>query len=102
MNGDVNISISTEALYEKGKGIKTENKNIAGALEDVNETRALLDGWVSANKDKYDARVANVLPKMFEMVDVIESYGNVAIQTSQRATAVEQKIASAIDDDLFE
>lgn len=97
MNGDLNFSISTEGLIEKGKEIEKEAKIISEALNDINDARASLEGWVSTNKDKYDSRIANALPKMNEMVEVIDSFGKVAIQTSERATAVEDKIANAID-----
>lgn len=98
MNGDLNFSISTEGLIEKGKEIEKEAKIISDALNDINDARASLEGWVSTNKDKYDSRIANALPKMSEMVENIDSFGKVAIQTSERATAVEDKIANAIDD----
>ena len=97
MNGDLNFSISTEGLIEKGRSIAKESNIIKEALNDINEARASLESWVSANKDKYDSRIANVLPKMREMTEVIDSYSGVAIQTSERATAVENKIAAAID-----
>jgi len=95
--GDANFSISTEGLTEKGKEIAKESALIKEALDDINAARASLDGWVSANKDKYDAKLAKVLPKMNEMTEVIDSYSGVAVQTSEKAIAVENKIAAAID-----
>ncbi len=99
--GEANFAISTEGLSDKGKEIGKETVNIRQALNDINEARALLEGWVSVNKEKFDNRIANVLPKMNEMVDVIDSYSKVAIQTSDKAIAVENKIANAIDNELF-
>ena len=101
MNGELNFSISTEGLIEKGKEIEKESNVIKEALNDINDARSSLEGWVSVNKDKFDNRIAAVLPKMNEMTEVIDSYSKVAIQTSERATAVENKIASAIDNDFL-
>ena len=97
MNGEINFSISTEELTEKGREIEKNSKIIRDALESINEARTSLEGWVSTNKDKYDSRIARALPKMQEMIDAIESFGRVAVETSNRAMETEQKIASAID-----
>lgn len=99
MNGD--FTISTEGLTEKGKDIAAESAKIKEALADIDAARKTLDGWVSANKDRYNNRIDAVLPKMYEMTEVIDSYSGVAIQTSERATAVENKIAAAIENDTF-
>ncbi len=101
MNSDLNFSISTEGLTEKGKAIADESKIIKEALNDIDAARKSLDGWVSANKDRFESKIAAVLPKMNEMTEVIDSYSGVAVQTSQRAEAVENRIASAIDGDNF-
>ena len=101
MNGELNFSISTEGLSEKGKEILNQAKIINEAINDINAARSSLESWVSTNKDRYDNRIANALPKMQEMVDVIDSYGKVAIQTSAKATEVERKIASAIDNNFL-
>lgn len=100
MNGELNFSISTEGLSDKGKEIENQAKVIAEALNDINDARSSLESWVSANKERYDNRIASALPKMSEMVEIIESYSKVAIQTSRRATEVENKIASAIDEEF--
>ena len=101
MNGELNFAISTEGLTEKGKIIADESNAIKQALDDINAARSSLASWVSVNKDKYDNRIATVLPKMNEMTEVIDSYSKVAVQTSERAQAVENKIASAIDNDFL-
>ena len=101
MNGELNISISTEGLTDKGKEIAKESNVIKEALNDINDARSSLASWVSTNKEKYDNRIASALPKMNEMTEVIDSYANVAVQTSERAQAVENKIASAIDNDFL-
>ena len=100
MPGDINFSISTEGLAEKGKAIEKESKIIKEALADIDAARKSLDGWVSKNKEKYDSKLGNKLPKLSEMTEVIDSYSGVAIQTSERAVAVENKIAAAIDEDI--
>lgn len=97
MNNDLNFMISTEGLFDKGKAIGKESKVIKEALQEINEARKSLDGWVSQNKERYDNKLANALPKMYEMTEVIDSYSGVAVQTSERAVAVENKIASAIE-----
>ena len=101
MNGDLNFSISTEGLTEKGKAIADESRLIKEALADIDNARKTLEGWVSANKDRFDSKLAAMLPKMNEMTEVIDSYSGVAVQTSQRAEAVENKIANAIENDYF-
>ena len=101
MNGELNFSISTEGLAEKGKEIENETKIIKEALNDINDARASLEGWVSINKDKYDVRLANALPKMNELVETIDLYSKVAVQTSERALDVENKISNAIDNNFI-
>ena len=98
---DGNFSISTEGLTEKGKDIANESKNIKAALADIESARTLLEGWVSQNKEAYDAKLVQTLPKMTEMTEVIDSYAGVAVQTSEKAIAVENKIAAAIDNNYI-
>lgn len=100
MTGDVNFKVSTEGLAEKGKIIGDETKIIKDALADIDAARKSLDGWVSKNKERYDNKLASKLPKLDEMTDVLNSYSGVAIQTAERAIAVENKIAAAIDNDI--
>ena len=94
---DGNFSISTEGLTEKGKEIAKESAAIKEALADIDAARKTLDGWVSANKDRFENKINAVLPKMYEMTEVIDSYSGVAVSTSERAVAVENKIAAAIE-----
>ena len=100
MNTDLNFMVSTEGLAEKGRIISNESKNIKEALSDINEARKALEGWVSQNKERYDSKLARALPKLHEMTEVIDSYSAVALKTSERAVAVENKIAAAIDDEI--
>ena len=99
MNDDI-INLDPDGLDEQGKLILTDGKNIKEALQDVSDARKLLDGWVSPNKEKYDAKIDVILPKMLEMVENIELFGNVAISASEKAKASENIIASKIDEDL--
>ncbi len=96
---DFNFMVSTEGLHEKGREIGVEARKIRDALDRINDARKSLDGWVSSNKERYDNKLAEELPDMYTMVEVIDSYGSVAIGTSDRAVAVENKIAAAIEDD---
>ena len=96
---DFSFSVSTDGLQDKGSILSEEATNIKNALEDVNSARAALDAWISQNKDKYDAKVANGVPKLMEMADNVMSFGNVAKDTSSRLVNVENKIAAAIDND---
>ena len=100
--GDFNFSIRPQELSEKGEGVLSICARMRDSLDSVENAMRGLESWESVNKERYEEKIKRALPSMYELVDVIESYGNVAIQTSQRATAVEQKIASAIDNDLFE
>ncbi len=95
-----NFLVSTEGLTEKGNEINNEAKAIKEALADIDTARKTLDGWVSQNKDKFDSKVANLLPKMYEIVEILESFGGVAINTSERATDIEAKIAASIDSNV--
>ncbi len=98
MNTDLNFMVSTEGLSEKGSLINKEAMVIKQAIMDIDEARKSLDGWVSQNKDRYDSKLAMTLPKLNEMVQVIESFGNVALRTSERAINVENKISKAIEE----
>lgn len=97
MNGELNFSISTEGLTEKGNIIRKESNVIKEALNDINEARASLASWVSSNKDKFEEVITSKMPSMVEMTEVIDSYGDVAVQTSEKAQATENKIASEIN-----
>ena len=99
ITGDVDFSISTEGLTDKGKAIGKESAIIKEALEAIDAARKSLDGWVSKNKERYDNKLQEVLPKLYEMTEVIDSYSGVALQTSERAISVENKIAAAIEND---
>lgn len=100
MNGELNFSISPEGLDEKGKEIQRLANVISEALSDINEARSSLEGWVSTNKDRYEERIVRALPKMNELVETINSYSKVAMQTSTRAREVENRIAKSINDTL--
>ena len=97
MNDDLDFMISTDGLHDKGNEIDKEILIIKEALLDIDSARKSLDGWVSQNKDKYDAKLANAMPKMYEMVELIKKFGEVANETSERAQSVEDKISMAID-----
>ena len=97
---DGSFKISTEGLAEKGKEITREIMIIKEALADIEATRKTLEGWVSQNKDRFDSKVASVLPKMYEITEILESFGSVAINTSERAINLEAKIAAAIDQNV--
>jgi uncharacterized protein YukE len=99
MNGDLNFMVSTEGLHDKGKDLSQESKKIKEALKDIDDARKALEGWISKNKERYDNKVGKGIPKMYEMTEVIDSFSGVAIQTSERAVAVENKIAAAIEND---
>ena len=101
MNGDLNFSISTEELSEKGREIQNQAKIIEDALNDINDARASLNSWVSANKERYDSRIANTLPKMSEMANTVDSYGKAPIAVAARATETENRLAAAIDNSFL-
>lgn len=96
---DFNFMVSTEGLHEKGREIGVESRKIRDALDKINDARKSLDGWVSSNKERYDNKLAEKLPKMYDMTKIIDSYSEVAINTSDRAVEVENKIAAAIEND---
>ena len=94
--GDQDFSISTEGLASNGEKIAKESQVIQEALNDIDTARKSLDGWVSENKKLYEDKIAAAMPKMLEMKEVIDSYSTVAIQTANRAEAVERSIASTL------
>ncbi len=100
MNGDLNIRINPEALEEKGKKILEQAKVIRESLEEIETAKSTLNSWESVNKEKYDAKINAALPKMREMVEVIESYGGVAGATSGAIRDTENLISRAIDQDV--
>ena len=97
MNSELDFAIATDGLTLKGNEIKTQSNIIKTALDDINEARSSLSSWISANKDKFDNRLRDVLPKISEITEIIDSYSNVAIEVAGRVEQVENKIASAID-----
>ena len=95
------INIDPKGLEEKGKLILAEANNIKEALQDIEDAKNLLAGWISPNKDKYEAKVNNILPKMQEMVDALNLYGTIAVNKAEKVLASENIIASKIDEDLM-
>ena len=94
---DLNISINPEMLDEKGVAINEQFKVIVEAIDQVESAQTHLSSWQSVNKDKYEARVNDVLPKMKEMADAINSYGNVARVTSRAILNTEKIISNSMD-----
>ena len=97
MNGDLNFSVSIEGLEEKGTEVDKLYKEIEDALQEIEDAKKGIASWQSQNKDRYEARINNAMPKMHEMGDVIMSYGGVLHQTSKRLTDVENKISRAME-----
>ena len=95
---DLNISINPEMLDEKGVAINERFKVIIEAIDQVESAKSHLASWQSTNKDKYEARINDVLPKMKEMADAINSYGNVARVTSRAILNTERIISNSMDE----
>ena len=100
MEENGNVKVSPEGLSIKGKEITGCIATIKEALEDIETARQTLLGWVSQNKDRFDSKMAKSLPKMYEMIDAIESFGNVAINTSEKTISIEKKIEAGINDNI--
>ncbi len=94
---DLNISINPELLDEKGVAINEQFKIIDDAINEIESAQSLLASWHSVNKDKYETKVKDVLPKMKEMADTINSYGNVARVTGRAIINTEKIISDSID-----
>ena len=99
MNEDV-FNIDPEGLDEKGKFILAKEKEIEDALQDIIDAKKLLEGWVSPNKERYEAKVNNVLPKMQEMKETLKLYGTVATNAAERVRNSENMIANRIENNL--
>lgn len=91
------ISISPESLDEKGESVLQEFKKIEEAIRDIEESKAKLSSWKSVNKDRYEAKLNEALPKMREMSEAVSSYGSVAKISSRRIIEAERKISRALD-----
>ena len=94
---DLNISINPELLDEKGTIINEQFKIIEEAIAQVESSQSRLSSWQSTNKEKYEARLNEVLPKMKEMAAAINSYGNVAKITSRAILNTERMISKSMD-----
>ncbi len=90
---DADFSISPSDLQESGNKVGVEVKAIQEALEEIDAARKSLDGWVSDNKARYEKVIEDAMPKMNEMVEALDSYSKVAVQTGQKALDVEQNIS---------
>ena len=97
---DLNIRINPEALDEKAKKVLEQAKLIRESLEEIETAKAALNSWQIVNKDKYDTKINAALPKMYEMVEVIESYGGVAGATAGAIRDTESLISRAIDQNV--
>ena len=96
-DGDINFSISSDELDEKGKMINQQFRIIEEALQEIEEAKGKLASWESRNKDKYENKINTALPKMHEMANAIKSYGDVASLTSRRLNHAESVLSSQID-----
>ena len=97
LGGEFNFSIRPQELDEKGTGILKVCESMRESLEAIETAMKGLESWNSENKIKYEAKIKRALPNMYELVDVIESYGGVARQTSSRIISTENYISSQID-----
>ena len=97
MNDGFNFSISPEGLDEEGANTLKECIKMRNALGDIETAMQNLESWQSDNKNRFETKIKNALPHMYELIEVIESYGGVARQTSKRIVDVENRIASAIE-----
>ena len=97
MTNDFNFAVSIEGLDEKGKIIEEQFKVIEDAVTDIDDAVKYLDTWQSKNKEMYAAKIKEALPKMHEMAQVVQSYGNVARLTAARLQSVENKIRNSIE-----
>ena len=94
---DFNVSINPESLDEKGKEILAQFKVINDAINEIENAKQNLASWQSQNKDKYEAKIVNALPKMREIAEVISSYGSVAQITSRAILNTEEKISRVLE-----
>ncbi len=94
---DLNISINPQLLDEKGMSIVELFKVISDSIDQIERACSNLSSWQSANKDKYEAKLKEMLPRMREMADVIQSYGNVAKITSRAILNTERIISNSMD-----
>ena len=94
------FNIDPEGLEEKGNFILSKEKEIEEALQEIDDAKKLLEGWVSPNKDRYEAKVNNVLPKMQEMINSLKMYGTVATNAAERVKNSENIIASKIENNF--
>ena len=99
MNEEI-FNIDPDGLDERGRFILTKEKEIEDALQDVEDAKKLLAGWRSPNKEKYEAKVNTISPKMQEMKETLKLYGNVAINAAERVKNSENMIASKIENNL--
>ena len=98
-DGGFSFRISPESLDNEGKNVLEIAKGMRDSLEQIKNAMSNLDSWVSLNKQKYENRIMQELPKMNELVDVIESFGGVARQTSRKIINAENKISRSMDFD---
>ena len=98
-DGGFSFRISPEALDNDGKEVLRIAKGMREVLGNIEASMSSLDSWVSQNKMKYEERIKNAMPKMYELVDVIESFGGVACQTSRKIISAEEKISRSMDFD---
>ena len=95
------FNIDPDGLEESGNKLINEVKIIDEAIQDIIDARKLLSGWVSPNKEKYDAKVDTTMPRIQTMSDSIRLYGTVAINRALKARNSENQIANKIEEDLF-
>ena len=98
-DGGFSFRISPEALDNDGKEILKIAKGMHDSLESIEASMSTLGSWVSQNKLRYEERIKNALPKMYELVNVVESFGGVACQTSRKIISAEEKISRSMDFD---
>ena len=97
IGGEFHFSIQPQELSEKGSGILKVCGEMRESLDAIEDAMKGLESWESVNKTKYEEKIKRAMPKMHELVDVIESYGNVARQTASRIISTEDYISGQID-----
>ena len=98
---DAIFNIDPDGLDEKGKEILNEARIIEEALEEINNAKKLLEGWNSPNKEKFENKVNETLPKMSEMTEALSMYGKVATEAAVKVKNTEARVANEIDNDFL-
>ena len=82
----------TAALAEESRGILKDSEAMRECLGEIKDVEESLSSWESEQKDSAFETMNVVNRKLESLLDMVESYGNVGVQSAAATEAAEEDV----------